>query len=55
MGPAFAEHTQHMDASVAAWLAHWYRLVELEESGLLDKKAELWTVKGRLQALFFWC
>lgn len=46
MGPAFAEHTQHLDAPAAAWLAHWHRLVELEEAGLLAKKAELWTVAG---------
>lgn len=48
MGRDFAEHTQHLDAAAAAWLAHWHRLVELEEAGLLAKKAELWTVAGVL-------
>lgn len=55
MGPAFAEHTQHLDAAAAAWLAHWYRLVDMEEAGLLAKKAELWTVAGTPYVCVYVC
>ncbi len=46
MGGVFEERVGHLDGASAAWLAHWYRLVAVEEGGLLETKSELWTMNG---------
>ena len=46
MGDAFAECTQHMSQAYAQFLAHWLRLVDLEEGDLTAKRSEIWTLPG---------
>ena len=46
MGEVFQERTGHLSAQHAAFFAHWYNLVALEESGLTQKRAEIWSLTG---------
>ena len=46
MGGAFAREAGHLSARHGAFLAHWHRLLDLEEAGLLDKRAEVWRLHG---------
>ena len=48
MGEVFQERTGHLLAQHAAFFAHWYNLVAVEESGLTQKRAEIWSVTGGL-------
>lgn len=51
MGEVFRERTGHLSAQHAAFFAHWYHLVALEESGLTQKRAEIWSMTGGLSNL----
>ena len=51
MGGAFAREAGHLSARHGAFLAHWHRLLDLEEAGLLDKRAEVWRLHGALPYL----
>lgn len=46
MGDAFAERTQHMSQAHAHFLAHWLRLVDLEEGDSTAKRSEIWALPG---------
>ena len=46
MGDAFARETGHLSAQHGAFLAHWHRLLDLEEAGLLQKRSEIWSLHG---------
>ena len=46
MGDAFDATAGHLTGPQAAWMAHWLRLVELEEAGLPDKRSEIWALPG---------
>ena len=48
MGEVFQERTGHLSAQHAPFFAHWYNLVALEESGVTQKRAEIWSVTGGL-------
>ncbi len=48
MGDAFDATAGHLTGQQAAWMAHWLRLVELEEAGLPDKRSEIWALPGAL-------
>ena len=48
MGEVFQERTGHLSAQHAAFFAHWYHLMALEESGLTQKRAEIWSMTGEL-------
>jgi hypothetical protein len=46
MGAAFDEETGHLQPSHCAFLKQWMALVDMEESGLLDRRAEIWNMPG---------
>lgn len=46
MGDAFARETGHLSAQHGAFLAHWHRLLDLEEGGLLEKRSQIWRLHG---------
>ncbi len=46
MGDAFEQHTHLMKPAHAEFLAHWLRLVDLEEGDLSAKRAEIWALPG---------
>ena len=46
MGDAFEQHTRHMMPAHAEFLAHWLRLVDLEEGDLTARRAEIWALPG---------
>ena len=46
MGPAFTELTGHLSAAHAQFLAHWLRLVDLEEGDSSAKRSEIWAMPG---------
>ena len=49
MGDVFAKHTEHMSPAHAKFLAHWLRLVDLEEGDLTARRAEIWALPGTPQ------
>ncbi len=46
MGPTFNELTGHLSAAHAQFLAHWLRLVDLEEGDTSAKRSEIWAMAG---------
>lgn len=48
MGDAFHRETGHLSAQHSAFLAHWHHLLDLEETGLLEKRSEIWRLHGAL-------
>ena len=46
MGPAFDREAGHLSAHHAAFVAHWLRLLALEESGLAERRSEIWRLHG---------
>ncbi|KAK9846251.1 hypothetical protein WJX81_000082 [Elliptochloris bilobata] len=46
MGAAFEEHTGHMAPSHVAFLRHWLQLIDMEEGGLIARRAEIWALSG---------
>ena len=46
MGPAFDREAGHLSGHHGAFLAHWLRLLALEETGLLEKRSEIWCLHG---------
>jgi hypothetical protein len=49
MGEHFAAQTGHLSAAHADFLAHWLRLVDLEEGDLSRRRSEFWALPGALQ------
>ncbi len=48
MGPAFDREAGHLSAHHAAFVAHWLRLLALEEAGLAERRSEIWRLHGAL-------
>ena len=46
MGDAFEDRTQCMTPERLAFLAHWLRLVDLEEGDQSARRAEIWALPG---------
>ena len=46
MGPAFDREAGHLSAHHAAFIAHWLRLLALEETGLSERRSEIWCLHG---------
>ena len=46
MGDAFEDRTQCMTPERSAFLAHWLRLVDLEEGDQSARRAEIWALPG---------
>ena len=46
MGAAFAREAGHLSAAAAAFLAHWHRLLDLEEAALPERRSEIWRLHG---------
>lgn len=46
MGDAFGRETGHLSAQHGAFLAHWHRLLDLEEGGLLERRSQIWRLHG---------
>ena len=51
MGPAFDREAGHLSGHHAAFVAHWLRLLALEEGGLAERRSEIWRLHGALCTL----
>lgn len=47
MGAAFLGHTQHLSPSHCAFMAHWLRLLDLEDAASRRRRAEVWALPGQ--------
>ncbi len=48
MGPAFDREAGHLSAHHGDFVAHWLWLLALEESGLTERRSEIWRLHGVL-------
>ena len=51
MGAAFDREAGHVSGHHGAFVARWLRLLALEETGLTEKRSEIWRLHGVLSAL----
>lgn len=51
MGPTFDREAGHLSGHHGAFVAHWLRLLALEETGLAEKRSEIWRLHGEASGL----
>lgn len=51
MGPTFDLQAGHLSAMDAKFFTHWHRLLDLEEGGSSNRRADIWRLSGASKTL----